>query len=244
MFFQVFRPLLDAVWFRATRAGDAERGRVARQALEPIHCAVALSLLSAMPGGSKISIRDHEVAVQPHSAIQGYNRSRNGDKHEDLTMLRRPLKAVACIYASSSGERKFLIGNIMAFAVKGLERLVQTYQAMSRNDATLITKFKAVRDLAELYATYITVNAVGETEPPANPPSEEECAYTSSLLVEFADVWTNKDLQEVVTLLQLADSIETPERKDAAVVPVQMMLNEKLSNITEIITLYQRGGEE
>jgi len=242
MLMDLLRPVASLAWFRATRADDAERGRVARQALEPIHCCVALSLLSAMPSGSKISIRDHEVSVQPASPIQGYHRSRNGDSFEDLTMLRRPLKAFATIHATATGDRKALLAEIMQTACKGLRRLVETYQAMSRSDAALITKFKAVRDLAELYSTYLQPSHASIEWCEAAP--ESECAYTESLQREFEPMWADADLQEVVTLLQLANGVEDSRRADAMVVPIQLLLDEKLNRLTEIITLYQRGGEE
>lgn len=230
--------VLSALFWRAVSTDDAERGRVARQALEPIHCAIALSLLSVMPAGTKLSIKDHEVAVQPHEPLQGYTRTRNGDSFEDLTMLRRPLRAFGALYQVAEGDRKAALRIILQAAMKGLGTLVTTYQNISRQNAHLITKFKAVRDLAELYSKYLSEAVTDQG------PTDNECGYAESLQLEFDPIWTTDNLKEVCTLLQLSQSVIGTTRSDAMLVPIKMILDEKLEEITRIITLYQRGGEE
>ena len=229
---RLFRPLMQSYAWNMAAGDHAERGRVARQTLEPIHCAISLCLLSVMPLGSKLSIRNHGVHVQTKTVLQGCERSRNGDSFEDLTMLRRPLISVGLMIRSATGDRKARLSTIAAGAAKGMRALVLTYEAASKYDARLLTKYRAVRDLITLYAKLLA----GDDESGDSTPSPLDHL--------FRELWSDRELAEVCTLFELSGSATDMDRAAALLEPVRMLLDSKQTEIEGLITAYQRGGVE
>lgn len=232
----LLRPLAERLLWQS-QVDHAERGRVSRQTLEPVHCAISLCLLSVYPPGSKLSIRDHGVIVQQAGLLQGYERTRYGDSFEDLTMLRRPLLSCATIAREASGDRAVYLKQIIQGAVKGLDTLVQTYHEMARKDARLLAKFRAVRDLIELYRSFL--------ESPQNEQcSADEQSSFEQLNRHFEGLWTDSELCEVCTLFALSIKVKDDDTRASALLkPVDMLLRSKLDAIEDIVTRYQRGGE-
>lgn len=235
--FHILQPLARRLFWEA-HTDHAERGRIARQALEPIHCCISLCLLSVYPDGSKVSIRDHGLLVQRAGVLQAYDRTRHGDSFEDLTMLRQPVQAYAKQYIQSSGKRRECMQQIMLLARRGLQRLVVTYQDMAQRDTRYLSKARAVRDLVELYRGYLTDTAQNALTGPGALPSE-----AISLDSRFNDLWSDDELEEVCMLFKLSNASNCKERAAALLNPVQMLLDSKLSEIDHIITRYQRGEE-
>jgi len=225
------KPMIERIVWKVAENDNAQHGRITRQTLEPIYCCISLSLLSAMSTGAKVSIRDHEITVQPPNCIQGYVRSRNGDSFEDLTMLRRPVIAFNSLLRTEVDDRLTYLKVIRDGAIEGLNVLVSTYAAMSNENSNATPKYRAVRDLAELYISYLLNTNEINTD-----------SYTPVLQSQFNNVWSTTELNEICTLLQLSQNHKSDVQAYALLKPIDMVLSGKLDDIIHIITHFQTGA--
>ena len=98
--------------------------------LEPMQVMVQLSILSFLPTGTKISIYNNIVKLQPPTTIQGLVRWYNNDSKDDLYYL---FKAVLRYHKLYKKQNREIFDQILAYAEKGIDQLTKTYSECNKN---------------------------------------------------------------------------------------------------------------
>ena len=100
--------------------------------LEPLQVMVQLALLSQSPIGTKVSVSDNILQLHPPSYLQGVWRWYNSDGKDDLYYLFHAIRRYYKWY-KSDGNR--IYNYILTAAIKGLDRLIITYQTQNEGIA-------------------------------------------------------------------------------------------------------------
>ena len=98
--------------------------------LEPMQVMVELSILSFLPAGTKISIHNNIVKLQPPTTVQGILRWYNNDSKDDLYYL---FKAVLRYHKLYKKQNREIFDQILSFAEKGIDQLSKTYAECNKN---------------------------------------------------------------------------------------------------------------
>ena len=99
--------------------------------LEPLQAMSTIACLSECPVGSKITIQNNLLYIQHPSWSQGIMRAYNHDNKDDLFFLYSVISRFISFYKNlhiSKGEIALaLYEQVRTMAIKGIERLIQTY---------------------------------------------------------------------------------------------------------------------
>ena len=110
--------------------------------LEPLQAILQLSLLSFCPIGTKLTIQNNLLYVQPPSWHQGIMRRYNNDTQADVfflfNVIRRFNKFYAYLKTSKVTEELKLHKLLKELGKKGIDNLIQTY-SQANNPALLHT---------------------------------------------------------------------------------------------------------
>jgi hypothetical protein len=107
--------------------------------LEPLQSMIQLALLSVCPIGTKLSIHENILYLQPPSLIQPFNRWYNSDKKDDLFFLFQVVKRFVKWYcpkkhgSTHTGLDDELYQLIVRMGLKGLDNLLKTYGCTENN---------------------------------------------------------------------------------------------------------------
>ena len=110
------------------RAKDKERADLI---LEPMQVMIQLALLAHSPIGTKISVSNNILSIQPPSMTQGAYRWWNNDNKDDLYYL---FHAIRRYYKWYKSQKDDVYQYILAWAVKGLDKLSETYNKADKNN--------------------------------------------------------------------------------------------------------------
>ena len=99
--------------------------------LEPMQVMIQLALLAHSPIGTKISVSNNILSIQPPSMTQGVYRWWNNDNKDDLYYLFHAIRRYYKWYKSQKDE---VYQYILAWAVKGLDKLSETYNKADKNN--------------------------------------------------------------------------------------------------------------
>lgn len=102
--------------------------------LEPLQSMTQLCLLSFCPIGSKLTIHDNILQIQLPSITQGLIRYFNDDNKDDLYYLFNVFRRFLLYYKFLESNHKFskLFNILIDLAIKGLDKLIQTYTNSER----------------------------------------------------------------------------------------------------------------
>ena len=92
---------------------------------------IQLALLAHSPIGTKISVSNNILTIQPPSMTQGAYRWWNNDNKDDLYYLFHAIRRYYKWYKSQKDE---VYQYILAWAVKGLDKLSETYNKADKNN--------------------------------------------------------------------------------------------------------------
>lgn len=99
--------------------------------LEPLQAIIQLALLSYCPIGTKLSISENILIIQPPSWGQGLKRKYNSDKKNDLVYLFNVIKRFHKFYnflkIDDNKDETELFNILVKNASLGLSNLIQTY---------------------------------------------------------------------------------------------------------------------
>ena len=160
--------------------------------LEPMQVMVQLAILSFSPLGTKISIHDNIVILQPPTTTQGIIRWYNNDSKDDLYYL---FRAVTRFYKLYRSFPQF--NYILDLAKKGLEQLIQTY---SNTEKTSITQ------------TLGLYKALLNSDPSKifqDDPGEIEDVYQT-----MTEIYETKRMKVIFNTLKLIEDEENPNFKE------------------------------
>jgi len=113
--------------------------------LEPMQVMIQLALLAHSPIGTKISVNNNILTIQPPTWSQGAIRWWNNDNKDDLYYLFHAIRRYYKWYKSQNDE---VYQYILTWAIKGIDKLSETYnQADKNNIRHTLALYKNVLDL-------------------------------------------------------------------------------------------------
>lgn len=157
--------------------------------LEPVSTVLKLAIVSFLPIGTKISIRDNNIYIQNPSLLQGIFRWSNGDKFSDLHNLIHPLKKFMDLRDTSIIFNDNKSDLFVSLAVKGLQRLKKTYA----DNSIVIQTFELYEDI--LLGVKIRRNSMG-----SDTSSETERA-TFDIYERFNALWVQDEIEIIHHIL-------------------------------------------
>jgi len=99
--------------------------------LEPMQVMIQLALLAHSPIGTKISVSNNILSIQKPCMTQGVYRWWNNDNKDDLYYL---FHAIRRYYKWYKSQKDDVYQYILAWAVKGLDKLSETYNKADKNN--------------------------------------------------------------------------------------------------------------
>jgi len=124
------------------RTKDKERADLI---LEPMQVMIQLALLAHSPIGTKISVSNNILSIQPPTWAQGTIRWWNNDNKDDLYYL---FHAIRRYYKWYKSQNDAAYQYILTWAVKGLDKLSETYNKADKNNIRhTLALYKNVLDL-------------------------------------------------------------------------------------------------
>jgi len=99
--------------------------------LEPMQVMIQLALVAHSPIGTKISVSNNILSIQPPTWTQGTIRWWNNDNKDDLYYLFHAIRRYYKWYKSQNDEA---YQYILTWAVKGLDKLSETYNKADKNN--------------------------------------------------------------------------------------------------------------
>ncbi len=113
--------------------------------LEPLQVMINLALLNYCPVGTKISISNNNLHIQQPTIVQGVVRWWNKDTKDDLYYLFHAIRRYYLWYKSKDDKR---FDYILATAIKGITKLIETYSASGQHSIThTLSLYKNILDM-------------------------------------------------------------------------------------------------
>ena len=188
--------------------------------LEPMQVMIQLALLAHSPIGTKISVSNNILSIQPPSMTQGAYRWWNNDNKDDLYYLFHAIRRYYKWYKSQKDE---VYQYILAWAVKGLDKLSETYNKADKNNirhtlalyrnvldlktdeifkdnkedtVTIDQVFKEIIDLYDGRLLYITHNTLLMMEEETNTEFKQKLLDGLTLILEPMNIKIRKWILE------------------------------------------------
>ena len=169
--------------------GGNEKTNYHDNILEPISTVIKLAVISFLPIGTKISIKDNNIHVQNPSFLQGVFRWSNGDKFSDMHNLIHPLKKFMDLRETSIIFNDNKSDLFISLAVKGLQKLKKTYA----ENSIVIQTFELYEDI--LTGVKIRRNSMG------SETSSETERTTFDIYEKFNALWVVEEIEIVHNIL-------------------------------------------
>jgi len=113
--------------------------------LEPLQVMINLALLNYCPIGTKISISSNNLHIQQPTYVQGVVRWWNKDSKDDLYYLFHAIGRYYLWYKTKENKR---FDYILATAIKGITKLIETYSASNQHSIThTLSLYKNILDM-------------------------------------------------------------------------------------------------
>jgi len=113
--------------------------------LEPMQVMIQLAMLAHSPIGTKISVSNNILSIQPPTFTQGVVRWWNNDNKDDLYYL---FHAIRRYYKWYKNQNDIVYQYILEWAIKGIDKLSETYNKADKNNIRhTLALYKNVLDL-------------------------------------------------------------------------------------------------
>ncbi len=113
--------------------------------LEPMQVMIQLAMLAHSPIGTKISVSNNILSIQPPTFTQGMVRWWNNDNKDDLYYL---FHAIRRYYKWYKNQNDIVYQYILEWAIKGIDKLSETYNKADKNNIRhTLALYKNVLDL-------------------------------------------------------------------------------------------------
>jgi hypothetical protein len=176
--------------------------------LEPLQVMVQLALLAYCPIGTKVSVADNILQLQFPTMFQGVWRWYNHDGKDDLYYLFHAIRRYYKWYKSQDTK---IYAFILAEAVKGLEKLMITYE---KSDQTSI-----------IHTLKLYKNVLGMEAPDLFKENTEETINIDKVFENIKLLYDQKLLKVIFNVLQLCNITETVEDQKFMVDGLLSILN-------------------
>lgn len=163
--------------------------------LDPLSTIIKLALLNKYENGVKISIKYNIIYIQKQSFYQGLLRWFNNDSKQDLDKLLYPI-----IYACQKYLINYIypkINIIFEYAIKGLEKLINTY-----NNDIIISKYLKY---LSLIINYFLIKFNNNNDILYTPRYDIYFNKYNLLKIDFNYInyiWTDNMINELIILFQ------------------------------------------
>lgn len=113
--------------------------------LEPMQVMIQLALLAYSPLGTKISVNNNILSIQPPAWTQGVVRWWNNDNKDDLYYL---FHAIRRYYKWYKSENNVVFQHVLKLGIQGIDKLSETYNKADKNNIRhTLAMYKNVLDL-------------------------------------------------------------------------------------------------
>jgi hypothetical protein len=198
--------------------------------LDPFTTIVRLSLLSALPTGTKIGIYDHQITYYTPGDMQGVYRFFRGDKRSDLHNLFQPIKKAVDWYSRDNEKIRY----IFDMAHDGLVKLKDNYHSSNTNSDN---------------STYITLSVFDniltgkqdnmyESITPERAElikKEREISADNAIHTSLRKMWSEHDVSAVYELLNKVSAEDDTTSRDELVEVIKKYLETKDNLVKKII---------
>jgi len=176
--------------------------------LEPLQVMVELSLLSFSPTGTKISVSNNILQLQPPTFYQGVQRWYSGDTKDDLYYLFHVMRRYYKWYLTKDSQMfKF----ILRLAKKGMDKLIETYNRTERT--SIIHTLALYKKMLEFDADTIF-----------KEDGESGMITIDGVFQQITDLYSPKLLCVICSVLQLIEKEENPVYQQQYHVALQQLL--------------------
>ena len=176
------------------RTKDKERADLI---LEPMQVMIQLALLAHSPIGTKISVSNNILRIQPPTSMQGVVRWWNNDNKDDLYYLFHAIRRYYKWYKSQDDN---VYQYILVWAIKGIDKLSETYNKADKNN---------IRHTLALYKNVLDLKADEIFKDDA-----ESTVNIDSVFQEIVNIYDNKLLYVVHNSLLMMEEEQNTEHVD------------------------------
>lgn len=164
--------------------------------LEPLQVMVQLALLSSCPIGTKVSVSDNILQLQFPTMFQGAWRWYNSDGKDDLYYL---FHAIRRYYKWYKNEKIKIFNFILTEAIKGLEKLMVTYE---KSDQTSI-----------IHTLKLYKNVLGMEAPDLFKENTEETVNIDKVFEKIKTIYDDRLLKVIYNVLMLCSATDNLTEK-------------------------------
>ena len=165
--------------------------------LEPMQVMIQLALLAHSPIGTKISVSNNILRIQPPTSLQGVVRWWNNDNKDDLYYL---FHAIRRYYKWYKSQDDAVYQYILVWAIKGIDKLSETYNKADKNN---------IRHTLALYKNVLDLKADEIFKDNA-----ESTVNIDSVFQEIVNIYDNKLLYIVHNSLLMMEEEQNTEHVD------------------------------
>lgn len=165
--------------------------------LEPMQVMIQLALLAHSPIGTKISVSNNILRIQPPTSMQGVVRWWNNDNKDDLYYLFHAIRRYYKWYKSQDDD---VYKYILIWAIKGIDKLSETYNKADKNN---------IRHTLALYKNVLDLKADEIFKDDA-----ESTVNIDSVFQEIVNIYDNKLLYVVHNSLLMMEEEQNTEHVD------------------------------
>ena len=197
--------------------------------LEPLQAITQLALLSFFPKGTKLSISNNLLYVQPPTWTQGLFRSYNHAARDDLYFLFNVIRRFNKFYTTSKiGETEkgqILFHQLIELSKNGIDKLIQTYSDSDKN---------ALLHTLRMYRTMLEKPQVFEKEANSSNDHPEEKNSIDDIFIKITGIYKPHHIDLINNVILLI--LENPENYETYLTGLNIMLDPIQSQINKWIS--------
>ncbi len=165
--------------------------------LEPLQVMIQLGLLSHCPIGTKVSVSENLLHIQQPTYLQGVWRYWNKDNKDDLYYL---FHAIRRYYKWYKPQNTKIFNYILALAIKGLSKLIETY-SKDTDKSSITHTLSLYRNVLEL------------ENPDLFKDAEKDAVSIDTVFASIITEYDDRLLKAVFNILKLLNDETNDENK-------------------------------
>jgi len=198
--------------------------------LEPLQVMIQLSLLSFSPVGTKITIYNNIISLQPPTITQPINRWFNYDKKDDIYHLFQVIKRFIKWYSNDSNT-SHTVGSIfysilVEQAKEGINNLIKTYQNCDM--LTIIPVLQMYKDLLKNH----DVTKIYDEEKTPNEEINEINNSIDKIFINISKIYNKEIIDVIFHVITLLKTESDPNIIENYIDGLNLILNNINTKIT------------
>jgi hypothetical protein len=167
--------------------------------LEPLQVMIQLSLLSFCPIGTKITIHNNILSLQPPTIVQPINRWFNYDKKDDIYHLFQVIKRfIKWHHKDNTIINSTLYNMLVDLSKKGIDNLIKTY-----NNCDMLTILPVLHMYKELLINHNNKDTK-DIKAPIEPPDLSEITQNiEQIFCNISNIYTPELINVIYYILTL-----------------------------------------